>query len=159
MSVELADAAPSGDLRGFVLVVGPDGAGKSTVVEGLLGAAARRGGRTTHAHCRPGAILRSRSSGAPVVNPHGTPPRRLALAASKLAVVFVPVRQLLFGLISNIAIFTSLIRSLLVKPLDIEIGKDSPLFPGHINTMTIFVNGFYGVMIARIEAWIQLDRK
>ena len=48
--------------RAFVLVVGPDGAGKSTVVDALLDHARRAGAATFHAHSRPHLVAGRSSS-------------------------------------------------------------------------------------------------
>lgn len=67
----------------MVAVMGPDGAGKSTLIEGLgaaLGGAFRR--RQTF-HLRP-ALFRQRAEGPPVTDPHGAPPRGLLPSIAKI---------------------------------------------------------------------------
>lgn len=73
---------------GFVLVVGPDGAGKSTVVEAIASRAAQAGIPLSRAHHRPG-VLPGRSGGVPVTDPHGKPPRAWPATVAKVTVVFV----------------------------------------------------------------------
>ena len=71
---------PSGLL---VAIMGPDGAGKSTLIDALdrnLGGAFRH---TSAFHLRP-AILRPRADGPPVTDPHGTPPRSLPASLAKV---------------------------------------------------------------------------
>lgn len=74
--------------RGFVLIAGPDGVGKSTVVHAIVDAATSAGIRVSRAHYRPG-ILGGRASGAPVTDPHAKPPRSAIASLVKLAVLFL----------------------------------------------------------------------
>jgi thymidylate kinase len=72
----------------FVAVLGPDGAGKSTLVQHLqenLGGAFRQ---TQVLHLRPGIMGRKRTSG-PVTNPHGRPPHPLWFSLFKLPYYFL----------------------------------------------------------------------
>ncbi len=67
----------------FVVVLGPDGAGKSTLIKHLerdLSGAFRR---TTRFHLMPG-IFRGRRDGGPVTDPHGKPPRSWLASLLKL---------------------------------------------------------------------------
>ena len=67
----------------FVVVLGPDGSGKTTLIENIqkeLGDAFRR---TDVFHLRP-SIFGRRDSGQPVTNPHGKPPRSALLSAFKV---------------------------------------------------------------------------
>lgn len=75
--------------RGYVLVAGPDGAGKSTVVDALVSRAAESGVTVHRVHHRPG-LLAGRSSGrGPVTDPHAATPRGSVASALKLLVVFL----------------------------------------------------------------------
>lgn len=74
--------------RGFVLIAGPDGAGKSTVVDAIVAAAASAGIPVSRAHYRPGLIA-GRPSGAPVTDPHAKPPRSAIASLAKLGVLFL----------------------------------------------------------------------
>lgn len=73
--------------RGFVLVVGPDGAGKSTVVDAIVARAQAAGVRVSRAHYRPGLIA-GRGEVGPVTAPHSAPARSILASLAKLAVVF-----------------------------------------------------------------------
>jgi hypothetical protein len=71
----------------FILVAGPHGAGKSTVIEAFARRAAADGLIVHRAHHRPGLIAGRRDTG-PVTDPHRTPPRAVPGALVKLLVVF-----------------------------------------------------------------------
>jgi hypothetical protein len=73
-------------IRGLVLVVGPDGAGKTTVLDEVE----RQLGRPlARAHSRPGVIAGRGGDGSPVTDPHAGVPRGTLLSLAKLAVVFL----------------------------------------------------------------------
>ncbi len=68
----------------MVLVVGPDGAGKSTIIE----AVETQLGRPVHrAHSRPGLVAGRAGTGAVVTDPHAQPPRGRVASLFKLLVV------------------------------------------------------------------------
>lgn len=73
---------------GFVLIAGPDGAGKSTVLEAIVARATEMNLRVSRAHYRPGVIAGQPSDGVPVTDPHGKPPRSEAASVAKLMVIF-----------------------------------------------------------------------
>jgi len=73
---------------GFVLIAGPDGAGKSTVVEAIAARGAVAGLRISRAHHRPGLIAGRPEDAGPVTDPHSRPPRSILASLAKLAVVF-----------------------------------------------------------------------
>jgi thymidylate kinase len=73
--------------RGTVLVVGPDGSGKTAIVASLVDALTNQGVPVTRAHYRPGVIGRAAASG-PVVEPHAGTVRSTPAAAAKLAMLF-----------------------------------------------------------------------
>lgn len=73
---------------GYVLVVGPDGAGKSTVVDAIARRAAALGTDVTRGHYRPGLIA-GRADAPEITDPHSRPARPMAVSALKLAAVFV----------------------------------------------------------------------
>ena len=68
----------------LVTVLGPDGAGKSTLIEGLQREIAGAFRRTTVFHLMPG-LLRRKGDGGPVTDPHGKPPRSFFASLLKLA--------------------------------------------------------------------------
>lgn len=74
--------------RGLVLIAGPDGAGKSTVVDALVARATARGTPVWRAHHRPGVVAGGRQDGKPVTDPHAAPARSVPAALLKLLVVF-----------------------------------------------------------------------
>jgi hypothetical protein len=75
-------SAPRG-LRGHVLLVGPDGVGKSTIANGLMVEAHRRGVTTHHAHWRPRLVMGQADRGN-VTTPHAHPPHGSAKSMVKL---------------------------------------------------------------------------
>ena len=72
-------------MRGSVLLVGPDGAGKTTVLEALE----RRLETPLHrAHSRPGVIAGRPAGTPPVLDPHAQVPRGVLGSIVKVAIVF-----------------------------------------------------------------------
>jgi len=69
----------------MILIVGPDGAGKSTVLDALV---SQHRGRIVRAHSRPGLIAGRDGDGTPVTEPHAQTPRGSVASLLKLAVVF-----------------------------------------------------------------------
>ncbi len=67
----------------FVAILGPDGAGKSTLIEHLERDLAGAFRRTARFHLMPG-IFRRRRYSSPVTNPHGKPPRSWFASLLKL---------------------------------------------------------------------------
>lgn len=80
---------------GFILVAGPDGAGKSTVVDAIAARAATAGLTISRAHHRPGLIAGRPESAGPVTDPHAEAPRSSITSVGKLFVTFCD--QLLGG--------------------------------------------------------------
>jgi thymidylate kinase len=68
----------------WVAVLGPDGAGKSTLIEGLQKEVAGAFRRTAQFHLMP-ALLRRQGDGGPVTYPHGKPPRSWLASLLKLS--------------------------------------------------------------------------
>jgi hypothetical protein len=83
----MADAeSTTASPRGVVLLVGPDGAGKTTVLEALQ---EQLGRPVARAHSRPGLIAGREGDGAPVTDPHAQRPRGHLASLVKLAVVLI----------------------------------------------------------------------
>lgn len=74
-------------MTGTLLLVGPDGAGKSTVLAEIEQVVGRD--QLARAHLRPHLFSRDVGDGAPVTDPHGQPPRGLVLSLVKLVVVWL----------------------------------------------------------------------
>jgi hypothetical protein len=72
---------------GYALVVGPDGAGKSSLLGYVDGAARAAGVSVVHAHYRPGRIRPGSAAGTAA--PHRQVPRPAVVAAAKVLVVFL----------------------------------------------------------------------
>jgi thymidylate kinase len=74
-----------------VVVVGPDGSGKTHVAEQLL-AAAKEAGPVLHIHHRPGALPGGTQHDGPVTEPHRDAPYPAVLSPLKLLYVFLDHR-------------------------------------------------------------------
>lgn len=68
----------------FIVVLGPDGAGKSTLITELEKNMAGAFRREAVFHLRPG-LFGKRGDGSPVTDPHSTPPRSYTTSTIKLA--------------------------------------------------------------------------
>lgn len=70
----------------MIVVLGPDGSGKSSLIDALAGASAGASTRpVARFHLRPGVFARQRSGAqGPVIDPHGRPPRGPLASAAKL---------------------------------------------------------------------------
>jgi thymidylate kinase len=112
----------------FVVVLGPDGAGKSTTVGRLTEAVGSCFRRQRIYHWRPNVIAPQKESGVPVTDPHDEPPRGelgsiVALFALFLdywlGFVFV-IRSLLAR--SGLIVFDRYYHDLLIDPLRYRYG-------------------------------------
>lgn len=85
----VASERPSNAVRGLILIVGPDGCGKSAVAAEMAALARANRVSLAHGHYRPGLLGRwGRTILAPVERPHADEPRSLAAGAAKLLAVF-----------------------------------------------------------------------
>jgi thymidylate kinase len=66
----------------WLAVMGPDGSGKTSVLDGVAGALSIA--RIHRHHGRPGVLTLRESTGEPVTNPHARPPRGRLLSCLKL---------------------------------------------------------------------------
>ena len=105
----------------FVVVLGPDGSGKSTLIEHLKTNLIRAFRRTNCFHLMPG-LLRRRGDSGPVTDPHGKPPRSKLVSFLKLIYYFldyifgywVKVRPMLVK--STLVLFDRYYDDLLIDP-------------------------------------------
>jgi thymidylate kinase len=73
-----------------VVILGPDGAGKSSVIQGLMVRLNQRGRIAKIRHLKPSLIIRRRGDPvAVVVDPHGKPPRSALLSLVKIFIWLV----------------------------------------------------------------------
>lgn len=92
----------------FIAVLGPDGVGKSTLIQSIevkLSGAFRR---TANIHLRPGLIGRN-DQGSPVTDPHGKPPRSFLMSVLKIAYYFTD-----YALGFLVKLYPKIVRSTLV---------------------------------------------
>jgi thymidylate kinase len=76
-----------GDAKLKIVIFGPDGAGKSSVIQGLMDRLSRAGRVVAMRHLKPRVLLRR--PGEPVtvvVDPHGKPPRSALTSVAKILV-------------------------------------------------------------------------
>jgi energy-coupling factor transporter ATP-binding protein EcfA2 len=69
-----------------VAIFGPDGSGKSTLVESLRGRLAHAAKPVVVNHLKPQILIPRKASSGPVTDPHGKPPRSSAISAAKVLV-------------------------------------------------------------------------
>jgi hypothetical protein len=74
---------------GYILIVGPDGAGKTTVADALVREASAGGTEVTRAHWRPAVVFGGKGSGEVVTEPHAKRPRGDVASFLKTLVVFL----------------------------------------------------------------------
>jgi thymidylate kinase len=78
------------DLGLKIVILGPDGAGKSSVIQGLVGKLDRTGRTMKMRHLRPQTVTRLLCRPEPItVDPHGKPPRGAFLSLVKIIVWLV----------------------------------------------------------------------
>jgi thymidylate kinase len=106
-----------------VVLLGPDGAGKSTILEALDRDLAPAFRRTMHFHLQPGLLRRSSGNGSLVVNPHGKKPRGKVESLAKAIIWFleftigylVKVRPSISQ--SSLVLFDRYLADVIVDPL------------------------------------------
>lgn len=73
----------------WVAILGPDGSGKSTIIEGLRGQWSQMGMKSAASHWRPEWLRPAPPQSGPVTDPHGKPPRGMIASLVKLALLFL----------------------------------------------------------------------
>ncbi|MEM3434358.1 MAG: hypothetical protein QXP27_09335, partial [Candidatus Methanomethyliaceae archaeon] len=117
-----------------VVVLGPDGAGKSTLVDNLQEQLQGPFRRTAVLHFKP-RLFGKKGPGAPVTDPHGKPPRSLPASIAKLAYYlasyllgyWLRIRPLLVK--STLVLFDRYYDDLLVDPRRYRYG--APMWLAH----------------------------
>jgi len=70
-----------------IVILGPDGAGKSSVINGIIDSMAHSGRSVTMRHLKPQIVFSQRGKDRAVVtNPHGKPPRSALISLAKIFV-------------------------------------------------------------------------
>jgi thymidylate kinase len=112
----------------FLVVLGPDGVGKSTLVSQLTQSCRRCFRRQRIFHWRPMVILRRKERGAPLTDPYAEPARGTLASVAALLVVFLDywLAYLLvlqpFLVRSGLIVFDRYFADLLVDPLRYRYG-------------------------------------
>jgi len=68
----------------LIAFLGPDGSGKTSVIEGVQAGLTSMRVHTKLQHWRPNSFSKQQGDGAPVTDPHGKPPRGLLASVAKL---------------------------------------------------------------------------
>ncbi|MGI9534988.1 MAG: dTMP kinase, partial [Thermodesulfobacteriota bacterium] len=92
----------------FVVLLGPDGSGKSTLINNMMTSLSGAFRKTAVYHLRP-SVFENRNDDKPVTNPHGKPPRSALVSAFK---ILYYVSDNILGYLLNIR--TKLVMSTLV---------------------------------------------
>jgi thymidylate kinase len=134
----------------FVVVLGPDGAGKSTLIDHLEADLSGAFRRTARFHLMPG-LFRKKGDGSPVTNPHGEPPRSFLASLLKLVYYFfdytlgywLKVRPALVK--STLVLFDRYYDDLLIDPLRYRYGGP------------MWLARWLSRLIPRPDLWLILD--
>ena len=134
----------------FVAVLGPDGAGKSTLIDRLEADLSGAFRRTARFHLMPG-LFRKKGNGSPVTNPHGEPPRSFLASLFKLVYYFLDytlgywlkVRPALAK--STLVLFDRYYDDLLIDPLRYRYGGP------------MWLAQWLARLIPRPDLWLILD--
>ncbi len=133
-----------------VAVLGPDGAGKTTLIERLIPILAPAFRRSRRFHLRPQLIARGRAAG-PVENPHAEPARGAAASAAKVALFALDfllghaVRIWPLKLRSTLVVFDRHYHDLLADPARYRYGAPR------------WVASLGALFVPRPDLWIVLD--
>jgi thymidylate kinase len=134
----------------FVVVLGPDGAGKSTLIDRLEADLSGAFRRTARFHLMPG-LFRKKGDGSPVTNPHAKPPRSFLASLLKLVYYFfdytlgywLKVRPALVK--STLVLFDRYYDDLLIDPLRYRYGGP------------MWLARWLSRLIPRPDLWLILD--
>lgn len=75
------------DTKLKVVILGPDGAGKSSVIQGLFGILSNRGCAVKVRHLKPCLVMSRRGEAVTIVtDPHGKPPRSALTSMAKILI-------------------------------------------------------------------------
>ncbi len=135
-----------------VAVLGPDGAGKTTLIERLIPMLAPAFRRSRRFHLRPGIVGRGRGSAAgPVEDPHAEPARGALASAAKVALFVLDflvghaVRVWPLKLRSTLVVFDRHYHDLLADPARYRYGAPR------------WLAALGGLLVPRPDLWLVLD--
>lgn len=113
------------DIKLKIVILGPDGAGKSSVINGLMDNLARCGCSVKMRHLKPQILIPQRSKPvAIVVNPHGKPPRSALTSLAKIFVWLIEewYANLIYDQEENLLICDRYYHDLLIDPIRYRYG-------------------------------------
>lgn len=137
------------DFKLKIVILGPDGAGKSSVIQGLMRRVDQPGGRAVKVrHLKPQVILPQRGEpGAIVTDPHGKPPRSALTSLAKILVWLIEewCADLFMDRNRTLLICDRYYHDLLIDPLRYRYG--GPLCAARL----------VGRLMPRPRLWVLLD--
>ena len=131
-----------------IVILGPDGAGKSSVIQGLIGRLEQDGRIVKMRHLKPQILLRRRGAAVMiVVDPHGKPPRSALTSVVKILVWLMEewYANLFQDDRKTLLIYDRYYHDLLVDPLRYRYG--GPMGAARL----------VGKMMPRPKLWLLLD--
>jgi thymidylate kinase len=131
-----------------IVILGPDGAGKSSVIQGLIGRLEQDGRIVKMRHLKPQILLRRRGAAVMiVVDPHGKPPRSALTSVVKILVWLMEewYANLFQDDRKTLLIYDRYYHDLLVDPLRYRYG-------GSMGAARLV-----GKMMPRPKLWLLLD--
>lgn len=130
-----------------IVILGPDGAGKSSVIQGLMEIMNRMGQVTTVRHLKPFLVAPRRDEGGINVAPHGKPPRSSFTSLVKIIVWLIEewYVNILQDKGKELLICDRYYHDLLVDPRRYRYG--GPLWAAKV----------IGILIPQPELWVLLD--